>query len=228
MPFRAPLWVCFPVGFLVAAVCCVLLLGIRGTSARCTAATCLPSIPRLCLSIKDASRPTMTGLYHMARTSTILCYVQDEHTFHPTDPSDGPVGEVGTVQALPSDMFLELARTLTRGRRRGHSRRGQPSSKARLARQADGRHRGRPRRRHRRSLNRTCSTTPEALYSWLWALVRGSRVVGGVSPLWRATAACDHLRRTCLGELVGLSGADSGACQSRLGSVMHWRELSAS
>jgi len=54
------------------------------------------------------------------------------------------------------------------------------------------------------------------------------RVVGGVSPLWRATAACERLRRTCLGELVGLSGADSGACQSRLGSVMHWRELSAS
>ena len=73
-----------------------------------------------------------------------------------------------------------------------------------------------------------CSTTPEALYSWLWALVLGSWVVGGVSPLWRATAACERLRRTCLGELVRLSGADSGACQSRLGSVMHWRELSAS
>jgi len=73
-----------------------------------------------------------------------------------------------------------------------------------------------------------CSTTPEALHSWLWALVLGSRVVGGVSPLWRATAACERLRRTCLGELVGLSRADSGACQSRLGSVMHWRELSAS
>jgi len=57
----------------------------------------------------------------------------------------------------------------------------------------------------------SCSTTPEALYSWLWALVLGSRVVGGVSPLWRATAACEGLRRTCLGELVRLSGADSGA-----------------
>ena len=73
-----------------------------------------------------------------------------------------------------------------------------------------------------------CSTTPEALYSWLWALVLGSRVFGCVSPLWRATAACELLRRTCPGELFGLSGADSGACQSRLGGVMHWRELSAS
>jgi len=80
---------------------------------------------------------------------------QDAHTSHPTGPSGGPVGEVGTVQALPSDVFLELARTLTRWRRRGHSRRGQPSTQARRARQADGRHRGRPRRRHRRSLNRT-------------------------------------------------------------------------
>ena len=84
-------------------------------------------------------------------------------------------------------------------------------------------------RRGRRSLRwGRCSTTPEALYSWLWALVLGSRVFGCVSPLWRATAACELLRRTCPGELFGLSGADSGACQSRLGSVMHWRELSAS
>jgi len=74
----------------------------------------------------------------------------------------------------------------------------------------------------------SCSTTPQALYSWLWALVLGSRLVGGVWPSWRATAACERLRRTCLGELVGLSGADSGACQSRLGSVMHWRDFSAS
>jgi len=73
-----------------------------------------------------------------------------------------------------------------------------------------------------------CSTTPEELYSWLWALVLRSRVVGGVSLLWRATASCERLRRMCLGELVGLSGAESGACQSRLGSAMHWRELSAS
>jgi len=73
-----------------------------------------------------------------------------------------------------------------------------------------------------------CSPMPEALFSWLWALVLGSRVVYGVSPLGRVTAACERLRRTCLGELVGLSGADSGACQSRLGSVMHWRKLSAS
>jgi len=76
--------------------------------------------------------------------------------------------------------------------------------------------------------SQNCSTTQEALYLWLWALVLGSRVVGDVSSLWRATAACERLRRTCLGELVGLSGADSGACQSRLRSVMHWRELSAS
>jgi len=73
-----------------------------------------------------------------------------------------------------------------------------------------------------------CSTTPEELYSWLWALVLRSRVVGGVSLLWRATASCERLRRMCLGELVGLSGAESGACQSILGSAMHWRELSAS
>jgi len=84
-------------------------------------------------------------------------------------------------------------------------------------------------RRGRRSLRwGRCRTTPEALHSWLWALVLGSRVVGGVSPLWRATAACERHRRTCLGELVRLSGADSGACQSRLGSVIHWRKLSAS
>jgi len=44
-----------------------------------------------------------------------------------------------------------------------------------------------------------CSPTPAALFSWLWALVLGSRVVGGVSPLWRATAACERLRRTCPG-----------------------------
>jgi len=56
-----------------------------------------------------------------------------------------------------------------------------------------------------------CSTTPGTLYSWLWALVRGSRATGGVSPLWRAAAACERLRRTCPGELVGLSCADSGA-----------------
>jgi len=80
---------------------------------------------------------------------------QYAHTSHPTGPSDGPVGEVGTVKAIPSDAFLELARTLTRGRRRGHSRRAQPSTQARRVRQADGRLRGRPRRRHRRSLNRT-------------------------------------------------------------------------
>jgi len=80
---------------------------------------------------------------------------QDAHTSHPSGPSDGPVGEVGTVQALPSDVFLELARTLTRGRRRGRSRQGQPSTQARRARQADGRHRGQPRRRHRRALKRT-------------------------------------------------------------------------
>jgi len=48
-----------------------------------------------------------------------------------------------------------------------------------------------------------CSTTPEALYWWLWALVRGSRPAGGVSPLWHASAACERLRRTCPGELVG-------------------------
>jgi len=77
-------------------------------------------------------------------------------------------------------------------------------------------------------LSRDGSTKPEALYSWLWALVLESRVVGGVSPLWRATAACERLRRTFSGDLVGLSDADSGACQSRLGSVMHWRESSGS
>jgi len=67
-------------------------------------------------------------------------------------------------------------------------------------------------RRGRRSLRwGECSTTPGALYSWLWALVRGSRVTGGVSPLWRAAAACERLRCTCPGELVGLSCADSGA-----------------
>jgi len=89
---------------------------------------------------------------------------QDAHTSHPTGPSDGPVGEVGTAQALPSDVFLELARTLTRGRRRGYSLQGQPATQARRARQADGRHRGRPRRRHRRSLNHTAGdgcTGPE-------------------------------------------------------------------
>jgi len=58
--------------------------------------------------------------------------------------------------------------------------------------------------RGRRSLRRgRCSTTPEALYLWLWALVRGSRPAGGVSPLWRAPAACERLRRTCPAELVG-------------------------
>jgi len=56
----------------------------------------------------------------------------------------------------------------------------------------------------RRSLRRgICSTTLEALYWWLWALVRGSRPAGGVSPLWRAAAACECLRGTCPGELVG-------------------------
>ena len=47
------------------------------------------------------------------------------------------------------------------------------------------------------------STTPEALYWWLRALVRGRRPAGGVSPLWRAAAACERLRRTFPGELVG-------------------------
>jgi len=72
-----------------------------------------------------------------------------------------------------------------------------------------------------------CSTTPEALYWWLWALVRGSRVAGGGSPLWRAAAACERLRRTCPGELFVNSCADSGAGHSIFRSVMHWRELSA-
>jgi len=48
-----------------------------------------------------------------------------------------------------------------------------------------------------------CSTTPEALYRWLWALERGSRPAGGVSPSWRAAADCESPRRTCPGELVG-------------------------
>jgi len=43
----------------------------------------------------------------------------------------------------------------------------------------------------------------------------------GVSPLPRAAAACERSRRICSGELVGLSCADSGAGQSKLGSVMH-------
>jgi len=67
------------------------------------------------------------------------------------------------------------------------------------------------------SMVRFRRTTPEALYSWMSALVRGSQVAGGVSPLWRAAAACERVRRMCPGELVGLSGADSGACRSRLG-----------
>jgi len=61
------------------------------------------------------------------------------------------------------------------------------------------------------SLLRRCSTTPGALYSWLLALVRGSRGTAGVSPLCLAAAACERLRRTCPGELTGLSCADSGA-----------------
>ena len=51
--------------------------------------------------------------------------------------------------------------------------------------------------------HRLCRTAPVALYWWLWALVRGSRPAGGVSPLWRAAAACERLRRTFPGELVG-------------------------
>jgi len=56
-----------------------------------------------------------------------------------------------------------------------------------------------------------CSTTPGALYSWLLALVRESQGTGGVSPSWLAAAACERLRRTCPGELTGLSCADSWA-----------------
>jgi len=56
-----------------------------------------------------------------------------------------------------------------------------------------------------------CGTTPVALYSWLWALMRGSRVPGGVSPLWRAAPAWDRLQRAFPSELVELSCADSGA-----------------
>ena len=68
---------------------------------------------------------------------------------------------------------------------------------------------------------RHCSTTPEALYWCLWALVRGNWMVGGVSPLLRAATACVRLRRTCPGELVGFSCADSGVGQSSLERVMH-------
>jgi len=56
----------------------------------------------------------------------------------------------------------------------------------------------------RRSLRwERCSTTPGELYWWPWALVRGSRPAGGVSPFWRAAAACERPRRACPGEIVG-------------------------
>jgi len=79
---------------------------------------------------------------------------QDAAMSHPTGMFGGHVGAVGTGEALPSDVFLELARTLTGGHCLGCTRRGQPSTQARRARQANGRHGDKRRRRQRRWRNR--------------------------------------------------------------------------
>ena len=74
MAYHARLRICFPVELQVVAAGCALLSASRGTSPRHTAATYPPSILLMYLSTQDASRPTSTDLYYMARTTTIECW----------------------------------------------------------------------------------------------------------------------------------------------------------